>query len=46
MEMSVSSETTFFSMKLQPDVGVVGPKHMFHKGYEPTHMLDLVGPKV
>ena len=25
---------------------VVGPKHMFHIGYEPTNLLDLVGPEV
>ena len=25
---------------------VVGPKYMFHIGYEPTYLFDLVGPKV
>ena len=25
---------------------VVRPKHVFHIGYEPTYMFDLVGPKV
>ena len=28
------------------NVRVVGPKHMFHIGYEPAHLFNLVGPKV
>ena len=25
---------------------VVGPKHMFHVGYEPLHLFNLVGPEI